>query len=131
MSLELRAALLKAAKRSPAGVGELARRLHRRTEVVVSLIREMAEDGLLERRAERRGGRGRPRTLVTPTPLGEDYLDAYRALELKPLRSRRAGLVRAAGDGEYAARLEARGLSPFDLFMELNSLVGRVEKGAA
>jgi len=75
--------------------------------------------------------RGRPRILVRPTTLGEDYLDAYEALKMKPLRSRRADLIQAARDGEYALRLEARGLSPFDLFLELNSVVGHDRKGVA
>jgi len=129
MSLELRAELLKAVKPNPSSVRGLARRLHRRTETVVSLIKEMEEEGLLKRKVEKRNTRGRPRVLVKPTTLGEDYLAAYRALNLKPLRSRRADLIRAVKDGEYARRLESRGLSSFDLFLELNSIVGYDKKG--
>jgi len=123
MSLELRAELLMAVKSNPSSVRELARKLHRRTETVVSLIKEMEEQGLLKREVERRNTRGRPRVLVKPMSLGEEYLAAYRTLDLKLLRSRRADLIRAARDGEYAARLESRGLSSFDLFLELNSIV--------
>lgn len=115
--------VLKAAKTQPIGIRALAKELRRRPETVISLVKEMEEQGLLEREMEKRGIRGKPRHLIKSTVLGEDYLASYEALELKPLRSRRADLVRAIRDAEYAERLVARGLSPFHLLLELNSLV--------
>lgn len=129
MSLELRAELIKAVMSKDSGVRELARELHRRTDTVVSLIKEMEEQGLLKRETRKLNTRGRPRTLVKTTVLGEDYLAAYTKLDLKLLRSTRADLIQAAKDGEYASRLETRGLAAFDLFLELNSIVGRYQKG--
>ena len=131
MSLELRAELLKAAMSKDSGVRELARELHRRTDTVVSLIKEMEEQNLLKRETRKPNARGRPRILVKPTTLGEDYLAAYTKLDLKILRSKRADLVQAARDGEYASRLESRGLAVFDLFLELNSIVGHNREGVA
>lgn len=129
MSHEIRAELLKVTNPHPCGVRELVKKLHRSTRTVVSLIKEMEEQGLIEINVEKRNTRGRPRYLIKPTSLGEDYLATYNNLELKPLRSRRNDLVRAIRDAEYAMRLESRGLSPFQLFLELNSLVTTNNRG--
>lgn len=123
MSVEIKVKLLKAVNHQPAGVKELARKLNHRPETVISLIEEMEEQGLLEKKAEKRSTRGRPKCLIKPTILGEDYISTYDALESKPLRSRKTDLTRAAKDAEYAKRLVARGLSPFHLSLELNSIV--------
>lgn len=131
MSFELIAELLNAVKSKDGGVRELASELRRRTDTVVSLIKVMEEQGLLKRETRKPNARGRPRILVKPTTLGEDYLAAYTKLDLKILRSKRADLVQAARDGEYASRLESRGLSVFDLFLELNSIVGHNREGVA
>jgi DNA-binding MarR family transcriptional regulator len=130
MSLELRDKLLKSVEASPCGVRELAKKIRRKTANVVSLIRAMEEEGLL-RREELRKGRGRPMLIIKATSLGDDFLRTYSMLNLKMLRSRRADLVRAARDAEYAERLESRGLSTFALFLELNSIVGRDNLGVA
>jgi len=118
-----RAELLKAVNLHSPGIRELAKKLHRRPMTIISLINEMEEEGLIEKKVEKRNTRGRPRYLIKPTILGEDYLATYEELELKPLRSRKTDLIRAAKDAEYVKRLVARGLSPFRLFLELNSIV--------
>ncbi len=82
----------------------------------------MEEHGLLEKKVEKRNMRGRPKYMIKPTILGKDYLETYEALKLKTLRSRKNGLKKTIKDAEYVKRLEARNLSPFRLFLELNSL---------
>ena len=124
MSYDAKAELLKALTPPPRSVREFAGRLHYRIEAVVSLIREMEDQGLLKVTTEAGAQRGRPRHLIRATSLGEDYLAAYEALGLKLLRSRKADLRQAERNGEYAARLVSRGVSPFKLFLELNSIVG-------
>lgn len=123
MSVEVKVRLLKAAKQEPTGVKELAKKLNHRPETIISLIEEMEEHGLLEKKTEKRSSRGRPKLLVKPTVLGEDYIATYDTLESKPLRSRRTDLIHATRDAEYAERLSERGLSPFSLALELNQIV--------
>lgn len=131
MSHQIRVEILRASNPPPSSVRELVKKLHRRTQTVVSLIREMEEQGLIEKTMEKRENRGRPRYLIKPTSLGEDYLTTYESLELKLLRSRRSDLIKASRDAEYAMRLESRGLSPFQLCLELSSLVTTNNRNAA
>ena len=123
MSYEDEAEFLKALSPPPQSISELAKKLHRRTATVVLLTKEMEEQGLLEVKTEKSDKKGRPRHIIKPTTLGEDYLVTYEELKLKPLRGRKADLRKAATDAEYAERLVSRGLSPIHLFLELNTLV--------
>ncbi len=125
---EVAVEVLRAVKR-PQSVSELVASLRRRNEAVIQALSEMDERGLVERRVERGGGRGRPRVVVSSTALGEEYLDAYNRLSHIALKATPPGLRRAVADAEYASRLKARGLDPFQLFLELNEHV-RSAKGA-
>jgi DNA-binding MarR family transcriptional regulator len=122
MDAEMTAEVLKAVER-PRSVSELVASLNRRSEAVVRAIAEMEELGLLERRAKKGSGRGRPRMLVSATDLGRQYLAARSRLEGIPLKATRAGFKRAVEEARHAARLRERGLDPFALFMELNEYV--------
>jgi len=122
MDAEMTAEVLKVVER-PRSVSELVASLNRRSEAVVRAIAEMEELGLLERRAKKGSGRGRPRMLVSATDLGRQYLAARSRLEGIPLKATRAGFKRAVEEARYAARLRERGLDPFALFMELNEYV--------
>jgi DNA-binding PadR family transcriptional regulator len=86
----------------------------------------MESEGLVEMRQVSSSGRGRPKKTVVCTGLGVDFLAAYRRLEAKPLRARRADLERAVRDAKYVERLVAAGHSAFGLFMELNMIVRSV-----
>jgi DNA-binding MarR family transcriptional regulator len=119
---EVTTEVLKAVER-PRSVSELVSSLNRRNEAVVMAIADMEEMGLLERRAEKDSGRGRPRMLVWATDLGRQYLTARSHLEGIPLKATRAGFRRVVDEARYAARLRERGLDPFTLFMELNEYV--------
>lgn len=122
MNHDIRISLLKAMNPHPLGVRELAKKIHIRPKKVISMVKEMEEHGLLEKNVEKRTKKGRPRYMIKPTILGEDYLKTYNELELKPLRSRKNDLIRASRDAEYVKRLVVRGLSPFQLFLELNAI---------
>jgi len=123
MSIINRAKLLKVVNSHPTYVREIIRKLHFRPKTVISLIKDMEEHGLLEKKVEKRNMRGRPKYMIKPTILGKDYLETYEALNLKTLRSRKNDLKKAIKDAEYVKRLEARNLSQFRLFLELNSIV--------
>jgi DNA-binding MarR family transcriptional regulator len=123
MDVEVAAEILKVLE-SPKSVSELVASLNRRSEAVVKAISEIEEKGLIERRSLKGTGKGRPRTLVSVTELGRQYLAARSRLEGIPLKATRAGFKRAVDEAHYAARLRERGLDPFALFMELNDYVG-------
>ena len=123
MSLEFEAEVLFVVRKDPVGVRELSRIMRRRTQAVVSAIRGMSAAGLVDVRPEEARGRGRPRLVVSATSLGDDYLESFRRLRLKPLRGTRNDLARAKRDAEYVNRLIARGREPYDAFRELNDLV--------
>lgn len=123
MSLEVEVQVLSIVKKYPVGVRELSKIMRRRTQTVVSTIKMMNAAGLVDVRPEETRRRGRPRQIVKATMLGDDYLEAYNRLRIKPLRSNRNDLVKAKRDAEYVNRLVARGIEPYDAFLELNSLV--------
>lgn len=123
MSLEVEVQVLSIVKKYPVGVRELSKIMRRRTQTVVSTIKMMNAAGLVDVRPEETRRRGRPRQIVKATMLGDDYLEAYNRLRIKPLRSNRNDLEKAKRDAEYVNRLVARGIEPYDAFLELNNLV--------
>lgn len=123
MSLEVEAQVLFIVKKDPVGVRELSKIMRRRTQVVVSTIKRMSAAGLVDVRPEETRRRGRPRQVISATMLGDDYLEAFKRLKIKPLRSNRNDLAKAKRDAEYVNRLIVRGKEPYDAFLELNSLV--------
>ena len=110
-------------KKDPVGVRELSKIMRRRTQAVVSTIRRMSAAGLVDVRPEETRRRGRPRQVISATVLGDDYLEAFKRLKIKPLRSNRNDLAKAKRDAEYVNRLIVRGKEPYDAFLELNGLV--------
>ncbi len=113
--------ILSAAK-NPRSVSEIVSTIRRRNDAVVKAIIDMERIGLVEKRADRRGV-GRPRVIVSVTPLGEEFLQRHAQIDRIGLKATPAALRRAAADAEYAARLRARGLDSFTLFLELNEHV--------
>jgi len=119
----LTAAVLKNASNEDLGVSRLAKELHIRPARLIKLARDLFDEGLVEIQTVHARTAGRPLVKFKPTLLGDEYLDAYEALNSKMLKSRPSDLLRAVADANYARRLVERGLSPTMLFLELNSLV--------
>ena len=123
MSVDVNAQLLSSVEERPLGVRELSRVMRKRIQVVVSMIKRMETEGLVEVTLERGDGRGRPARLISSTVLGEDYLEAFHRLKRMPLMSSRNDLLTAKADAETVNRLIARGRDPYRAFMELNRIV--------
>ena len=123
MSVESKAKLLDVIRREPLGVRETAKRFRKRPETTISLIREMEDEGLLETSSQRTRKKGRPKKVLKPTILGMDYLKTFHRLRSKTLRAGRNDLEKARRDAEYVNRLIARGIDPYQAFMELNEIV--------
>jgi len=119
----LAAAVLESASSRALGTTRLAKELRIGPARLIRIVRDLRDEGLVEIQTVHAESAGRPLVKVTPTPLGEEYLKAYKALNSKTLKSRPSDLRRAVADAKYARRLAERGLSPISLFLELNSLV--------
>ena len=123
MSLEIEMHILSTVKKYPEGIRELSKIISRRTQTVVSTIKKMNAAGLVNVEPEETIRRGRPRQIVKATTLGEDYLETYNRLMIKPMRGNRNDLLKAKRDAEYVNRLVERGKDPYEAFLELNNLV--------
>jgi len=127
MSLDQRAQILETAVSTACGVRDLVQALEWKTSRVVSLLREMNKEKLIDLRQATNSTRGRPKKNIICTPLGVEFLETYRKLKMKPLRARKEDLEHAVRDASYASRLVANGHSPFQIFMELNTIVHNIK----
>ena len=127
MSLDQRAQMLEAVVSDPCGVREIIQKLRWKPSRVISLLEVMKEERLVELQCARTSKRGRPKKNIICTSLGFEFLETYRRLKMKPLRSRKEDLEHAVKDALYAERLVANGHSPFKLFMELNTIVHNIK----
>ena len=131
MSLEQRAKILQAITFSTEyGVRDIVRMLKMKNSNVVALLRRMEQERLIEAQFAKSIKKGRPKKRVVATPLGKDFLDTYKKLNLKRLRSTKADLDRAVKDAQYARRLADRGHSTFEVFTELNSIVTNIKNSS-
>lgn len=130
MSLEPKARVLEAVSSAPRGVRDVVQALTCRTSKVVLLLKEMEEERLIEVQQSLPSKRGRPKKNIGCTPLGFEFLEAYRKMRMMPLRARSADLKRAIKDALYAERLVANGHDAFRLFMELNTVASNIEKSS-
>jgi DNA-binding MarR family transcriptional regulator len=126
MSLDQRAQILTVVASATYGVRDLAKMLKWKTSNIVSLLKKMSEEQLVEFQQAPRSKRGRPKKRVVCTPLGFAFLATYNKLKMTPLKARKEDLAHAAKDATYASRLVANGHSPFQIFMELNMIARNI-----
>jgi len=126
MSLEQKFQILQVAASGACGIRDLAHKLKWKTSTIVSLSKKMSEEKLIEFQTVKRPSRGRPKKAIISTSLGSDFLETYRKLKMTPLQARKADLERATKDALYTQRLVENGHSPFQMFMELNSIVRNI-----
>jgi DNA-binding PadR family transcriptional regulator len=131
MSLEQRAKILQAITVSTeCGVRDIVLMLRMKNSNVISLLRRMEQERLIDVQLAKGIKKGRPKKRVAVTLLGNDFLDSYRELNLKRLRSTKADLDRAVKDALYARRLADRGHSTFEVFMELNAIASNIKNSS-
>lgn len=129
-NLATKALLLRLSSEGAAGVLQLSKDARIGPSTQTRLLREMEDEGLVRPTEIRSRRPGRPKTKIAVTQLGEEFLRTYRELALKPLRSRRADLEKAAADARYATRLASRGLSLYGLFFEMNEMLRLARRSA-
>ena len=130
MSLEQRAQILEISSSSPCGVREIVHLLKLKTSNVISLLRRMQEEQLIETESVAASKKGRPKKCIKTTLLGCEFLDDYKKLNSKPLRARKQDLDHAVKDALYAIRLFDNGHSPFQVFMELNMIASNIKNSS-
>jgi DNA-binding MarR family transcriptional regulator len=126
MSLDQRAQILTTITSATYGVRDLAQTLKWKTANVVSLLKKMNEEQLVEFQQVPHSKRGRPKKRITCTPLGFAFLATYNKLKMTPLKARKQDLSHAMKDAAYASRLVTNGHSPFQIFMELNMIARNI-----
>jgi hypothetical protein len=127
MSLDEKARILETAASSSCGVRDVIKTLACRASKVISLLKEMEQERLIEFQNVSQLRKGRPTKNVVCTDLGLEFLEAHRKLRMKPVRARKEDLDRAVKDALYAQRLVANGHLPFKLFMELNDIACNIK----
>lgn len=127
MSFDSKAQILEVVLLNRCGVRDLLNRLSWKTSKVISLLKTMNEEELIEMELVKDLRRGRPKKIIKCTPLGLEFLETYRVLRMKPLRARRQDIDRAVKDALYSKRLVEAGHSAFKLFMELNTIVHNIK----
>ena len=132
MSLEQRAKILEITvhTQSNRGVREIVHLLKLKTSNVISLLKKMNEEQLIEIQREKAQKRGKPKNNITATPLGKEFLETYQKLKNKPLKARKGDLKHAAKDAHYACRLAEKGYSTFQVFMELNMIASNINQSS-
>ncbi len=100
MLVDTRVKILEIVNANLCGVREIVQGLNLRASSIIALLKTMEEEGLIVQR-DRRTERGRPKRLVTATPLGREFLENYRILAMKPLRTRKTDLEHAVKDALY------------------------------
>ncbi len=133
MSMDQRAQILETVLPAKYGIREVTRELRWAPSRIVNLLRKMEDEGLIlsvdnnSTHSSMRARRGRPKKIMTCTPLGIEFLEAYGKLKMKPLRARKEDLEHAVRDAHYTERLITAGHSPFQLFMEVNTIAYNIK----
>jgi DNA-binding MarR family transcriptional regulator len=130
MSLEQRARILELITSSTYGVRDLIQLLKIKTSNATLLLKKMEEEQLIATQPAKTKNKGRPKKHITTTSLGLEFLEAYKKLNTKILKSRKTDLDRAVKDAKYAKRLVETGHSPFQIFLELNTIASNIKNSS-
>jgi DNA-binding PadR family transcriptional regulator len=101
-----------------------------KTSNITSLLKKMEEEQLISTKSAKKNKKGRPKKRVIPTPLGHEFLETYKKLNLNIIKSRKTDLHHAAKDAKYAERLAETGHSPFQIFLELNTIASNIKNSS-
>ena len=130
LQLDRAAMVLSYCSETALATSELVKKTGRNHENTIALIRELEECGLLLQEIFKEHSRGRPRQLLRPTPLGEQFVEKYRQLLNLPLRSNDNDLKKAVHQADLAQRLADQQISPYARFQEINKLARNIARTA-
>jgi len=124
--LDDRAAIIKVINANPYGVRELVEKLHWKAERVISLLKTMQEQGLIEFHENITPNRGRPKKLIVASTLGSEFLETFERCQRKAIQINPNDIKSAIYQADLAKKLEGYHVSPFQRFWELTSIALRV-----
>lgn len=113
---------------STLSVSEIVSKAGGNHEKMIETMNELYSRSLVQLRIEKGEGRGRPKHLVTTTPLGRQFVDEYERLLNLRLQSRDSDIKKALHQAELAQRLRDRGISPYARFQEINELARNIAR---
>jgi predicted ArsR family transcriptional regulator len=120
--------ILSLCNRSTLSVSEIVSKAGGNHEKMIETMNELYSRSLVQLRIEKGEGRGRPKHLVTTTPLGRQFVDEYERLLNLRLQSRDSDIKKALHQAELARRLRDRGISPYARFQEINELARNIAR---
>jgi predicted transcriptional regulator len=97
-------------------------------EKMIETLNELCSRSLVQLRIEKGESKGRPKHLVTTTPLGRQFVHEYERLLNLRLQSRDPDIKKAIYQAELAQRLRDRGISPYARFQEINELARNIAR---
>jgi len=124
--LDEKAAILNAIRSDPCGVRELVERLRWKTERVISILKTMEEEGLIEFHESVTPNRGRPKKLVVASTLGGEFLETFGECQRKTTQINHNDVKSAVHQANLAKKLEEYHVSPFQRFWELNNIAFKI-----
>jgi len=124
--LDEKATILNVIRPNPCGVRELVERLCWKTERVISLLKTMENEGLIEFHENITSNRGRPKKLIVTSILGGEFLDTFEKCRGKAIQINHNDIKSAVHQANLAKKLEKYLVSPFQRFWELNSIALKV-----
>jgi DNA-binding HxlR family transcriptional regulator len=104
------------------GVKELAENIVMHPKILIETLRELERDGHIAYK-KLALSRGRPKKVPVITGLGCEFMKSYRELQSKRLKINRNDVKRAVLQAELAEKLVAKGISPYNRFLELTDIV--------
>jgi len=124
--LDEKAAVLKTIHANPCGIRELVEKLHWKPERVISLLKTMQEEGLIEFLGNHTPNRGRPKKLVVASTLGAEFLETSEECQKKAIQINHNDIKSAVYQANLAKKLEEYHVSLFQRFWELNSIALKI-----
>lgn len=124
--LDERAAVLQTISPDPRGVRELVKKLRWKTTRVISLLKTMEKEGLIDFSKSSNSHRGRPKKIVAPTVLGNEFLETFQQCQRKVVQMNYNDVKSAVHQALLVKRLEEFNISPYQRFMELNTLAFKI-----
>lgn len=124
--LDERAAVLQTISPDSRGVRELVKKLRWKTTRVVSLLKTMEKEGLIDFSKSSNSRRGRPKKIVAPTVLGNEFLETFQQCQRKVVQMNYNDVKSAVYQALLAKKLEELNISPYQRFMELNTLALKI-----
>lgn len=120
--LENKVSVLRYLLKGTCGVKELAENIGMHPKILIATLRELERDGHITYKKQALS-RGRPKKVPVITGLGCEFMKSYRELQNKRLKINHNDVKRAVLQTELAEKLVAKGISPYNRFLELTDIV--------